>query len=60
MVKNLPAVQKMLVQSLDREYPLGQEMAAHSCILAWRIPRIEEPGGLEYIGSHKSQTPLSD
>ena len=34
-------------------------MATHSSILAWRIPRTEEPGGLQSIGSH-SQTGLSD
>ena len=32
--------------SLDREDPLGKETTTHSSILAWRIPRIEEPGGL--------------
>ena len=37
MVKNLPAVQKTWVQSLDQEDPLEKEMATHSCILAWRI-----------------------
>ena len=44
-VKNLPAVQKMQVQSLSREDPLEEEMATHSSILAWRIPWTEEPGG---------------
>jgi len=34
------------VQSLGRENPLQEEMAIHSSILAWRIPWIEEPGGL--------------
>ena len=37
MVKNLPAVQKTWVQSLDQEDPLEKEMATHSCIPAWRI-----------------------
>ena len=32
--------------SLAREDPLEKEMATHSSILAWRIPRMEEPGGL--------------
>ena len=36
----------MWVQSLSQEDPLGEEMATHSCILAWRIPQTEEPGGL--------------
>ena len=34
------------IQSLGREDPLEEEMATHSNILAWRIPRTEEPGGL--------------
>ena len=33
-----------------RKIPLGQEMATHSNILAWRIPWTEEPGGLQSIG----------
>ena len=38
--------QETWVQSLGKEGPLEKEMAAHSSILAWRIPRAEEPGGL--------------
>ena len=45
MVKNLPAVQKTRVRSLGREDPL-EEGNTHSSVLAWRIPRTEEPGGL--------------
>ena len=30
-----------------REDPLEEEMATHSSILAWKIPKIEEPGGLQ-------------
>ena len=45
-VKNLPALQETWVQALGQGDPLEEEMAAHSNILAWRIPRIEEPGGL--------------
>ena len=37
----------MWVQSLDWEDPLEEEMAAHSCILAWRVPWTKEPGGLQ-------------
>ena len=37
-LKNLPAMQKIRVQSLSREEPLEEEMATHSSILAWRIP----------------------
>ena len=46
MIKNLPAVQETQVQSLDQEDPLEKGMAAHSSVLAWRIPWAEEPGEL--------------
>ena len=39
---------------------LEKGMATPSSILAWRISRTEEPGGLESLGSQKSQTQLSD
>ena len=42
-LKNLPAMQETWVQSLGWEDPLGEEMATHSSILAWRIPWAEEP-----------------
>ena len=45
MVKNLPAMQETQVRSLGWEDPLGKGMAAHSSILAWRMPGTEEPGG---------------
>ena len=45
-VKSLPAVWKTRVQSLGGEEPLEKEMATHSSILAWIIPRAEEPGTL--------------
>ena len=38
MVKNLPAIQKTQVQTLDQEDPLEMKMATHYSILAWRIP----------------------
>ena len=41
------------VRSLGREVPLEKEMAIHSSILAWRIPWMEEPGGLQSMGSQK-------
>ena len=41
----------MWVQSLGPEDALEEGMAAHSSILAWRIPRAEEPGGLQSTGS---------
>ena len=50
MVKNLPAMLEIWVQSLGREDPLEQGMATHSSILAWRIPWTEEPGGLQFMG----------
>ena len=53
MVKNLPAVQETQVQSLGGEDPLEKEMATHSSILAWEIPWIEEPGGLQFMGLQK-------
>ena len=54
MIKNSPAVQKMQVGSLGGEDPLEKEMAAHSSILAWRIPWTEEPGRLQSMGSQES------
>ena len=50
MVKNLPAMQDTQVQFLGQEDPLEKEMATHSSILAWRIPRTEEPGGFPVHG----------
>ena len=41
-----------LGSSLSWEDPLEKEMAAHSSILAWRIPGMGEPGGLPPMGSH--------
>ena len=52
-VKNLPAVQETWVQSLGQEDPLEKEMATHSSILAWKIPWMEEPGGLQSMGSQR-------
>ena len=34
-------------------HPLEKEMATHSSVLAWRIPGMGEPGGLQYMGSHR-------
>ena len=50
MVKSLPAMQETWVQSLGQEDPLEKGIATHSSILAWRIPWIEEPGGLQSMG----------
>ena len=50
MVKSLPAMQETQVPSLGWEDPLEKETAIHSCILAWKIPWMEEPGGLQSMG----------
>ena len=50
MVKTLPAMQETQVQSLGWKDPLEKGMATHSNILAWKIPRTEEPGELESMG----------
>ena len=47
MAKNLPIMQETQVQSLGREDPLEKKMATLSSILAYRIPWIEEPDGLQ-------------
>ena len=47
MVKHLPAMKETQVQSLGWEDLLEKEMATHSSILAWKIPCMEEPGGLQ-------------
>ena len=52
-IKNLSAMQDTWVRSLGRENPLEKGMATHSSILARRIPRTEEPGGLRSVGSQR-------
>ena len=52
-VKDLPAVWETQVRYLDWENPLEKELATHSNTLAWRIPWIEEPGGLQSMGSQR-------
>ena len=54
MVKKLPAMLRTQVQSVGQEDPLEKGMATRSCILAWRIPRIEEPDRLQFIGSQRA------
>ena len=39
---------------LGQKDPLEEEMAAHSSILAWRIPQTEEPGGLQSMGREEA------
>ena len=46
--------QEAQVRSLSREDPLEEEMATHSSILAWIIPCTEVSGGLQLMGSPKS------
>ena len=44
---------------MGQEDPLEEEMATHSNILAWKIPRTEEPGGLQSMGSQKGRHDLA-
>ena len=60
VVKNLPTNAGDLGSTPGSEDPLEKEMATHSGILMREIPWTEEPGGLQSIGSQKSQTRLSD
>ena len=53
MVKNLPAMQETQIRSLGCEDPLENEMTTHSSIPVWRIPWIEEPGGLQSMRSQR-------
>ena len=52
-MKNRPAMQETQVGSVGWEDPLDKGMATHSSIFAWRIPGIEEPGGLLSAGSQR-------
>ena len=71
MVKNLPARQEIWVRSLSQKYPLDKGIATHSNILGegngtplqyscWKIPWMEEPGGLQSMGSRRVRHLLSD
>ena len=51
MVKIMPAMQETKVRFLGQEDALEKEMATHSSILDWEIPRTEQPGGLQSVGS---------
>ena len=53
IVKNMPAMQNTWVRFLGWKDPMEEGMVTHSSIPAWRIPRIEEPGGLQSIGSQR-------
>ena len=50
MVKYLPAMQEIGVQSLGQEDPLEKGMATHFSILAWRIPWTEQSMGSQRVG----------
>ena len=52
-LKHLPAMQETWVLSLGWEDLLEKEMATQSIILAWRIPWMEKPGGLQSKGSQR-------
>ena len=53
MVKNLPAMQEIRVQTLGGEDPLEKGLATHCNTLAWRIPWTEEPGRLQSMESKR-------
>ena len=59
-VKNLPTVWETWVQSLGQGDPLEKGMATHSSILAWRIPRSEEPGGLRYSPQGREESDATE
>ena len=52
-VKNLPTMREIWVRFLGWEDPLEKEMATHSSTVAWKIPWMEGPGGLQSIGSQR-------
>ena len=58
MVKKSPANTGDMgsIPGLAWEDPLEKEMASHSSILDCKVPRTEEPGGLQSMGSQKYQT----
>ena len=53
MVKCLPAMWETWVQFLGQEDPLEKAMAIHSSIFSFEIPRTEDPGGLQSMGSQR-------
>ena len=53
MVNSLHTVPETWVRYLGREDPLEKEMATQSSILAWKIPWMEEPGRLQFMGSQR-------
>ena len=59
VVKNLFSMWETCVQSLCWEDPLEEGIETHSSILAWRIPRTEEPGGLQSIAPQIDMTEVT-
>ena len=59
IVKSLSAMRETWDQFLVQEDPLEEDMATHSSFLAWRIPRTEEPGGLQSMGLQRVTDMLS-
>ena len=55
-IKNLLEMWENRVQSLDQKDLMERGIATHSSILTWRIPRTEEPGGLQSMGHKESDT----
>ena len=55
-MKNPPPVQEMWARSLGQEDPLEKEMATYSSILAWEIPRMEDPSRLQSMISQELDT----
>ena len=53
MVKNLPTMKEIQIQSPGQEHLLEKGMATHSSILAWRISWTEEPDSLQSMGSQR-------
>ena len=53
MVKHLPTMRETRLLSLGWEDPLEKEMATHSSTVPWKIPWMEEPGSLQFMGSQR-------
>ena len=53
MIMHLPTMRETKVRSLGREDPLEKAMAPHFSTLAWKIPRTEEPGRLQFMASQR-------
>ena len=53
IIKNLPTMQEIQVQSLGGEDPLEKGMSTHYSILDWRMPWTEEPGRLQSMASQR-------